>query len=80
MATKIAGSPLGDRGRCRGCVDQAVSGSAVLTIVHAKPLGALGGLLILLLVGMAFLPPYWPPDPIHIKAADRLRLPWCCCC
>jgi peptide/nickel transport system permease protein len=46
------------------------------TIVHAKPMGALGGLLIFLLVAMAIFAPLLAPyDPIQIKAVDRLRPP-----
>ena len=47
-----------------------------LTIIGAKPLGAVGGLFILLLVGMAiFASVLAPYDPIQIKSADRLHPP-----
>jgi peptide/nickel transport system permease protein len=77
MATKIAGSPLERRKAPpwrRGPGSQWLRRACA--IVQAKPLGALGGLLILLLVGMAiFAPALAPYDPIQIKAADRLRPP-----
>jgi peptide/nickel transport system permease protein len=42
----------------------------------AKPLGALGGLLVLLLVLTAlFAPALAPYDPVQIQAADRLQPP-----
>ena len=45
-------------------------------IVRAKPLGAVGGLCIVLLVGMAlFAAALAPYDPIQIKSADRLHPP-----
>jgi peptide/nickel transport system permease protein len=47
-----------------------------MTIIKAKPLGALGGFLILLLVLTAiFAPALAPYDPIQIKSADRLQPP-----
>ena len=72
MATKTAGSPLGAReARHRGWRGP---GSQWLrrayTIVHAKPLGALGGLLILLLVGMALFAPLLAPT---IPFTSKLR-------
>jgi peptide/nickel transport system permease protein len=45
-------------------------------LVRAKPLGALGGALIALLVLTAiFAPTLAPHDPIQIKSADRLQPP-----
>jgi peptide/nickel transport system permease protein len=45
-------------------------------IMRAKPLGALGGFCIVLLVGMAiFASALAPYDPIQIKPADRLHPP-----
>ena len=45
-------------------------------IVRAKPLGAVGGLCIVLLVGMAiFASALAPYDPIQINSADRLHPP-----
>ena len=45
-------------------------------IVRTKPLGALGGLCIVLLVGMAiFASALAPYNPIQIKSADRLHPP-----
>lgn len=45
-------------------------------IVRAKPLGTVGGLCIVLLVGMAiFASALAPYDPIQIKSADRLHPP-----
>jgi peptide/nickel transport system permease protein len=47
-----------------------------MTIITAKPLGALGGFLILLLVLTAiFAPVLAPYDPIQIRSADRLQPP-----
>jgi peptide/nickel transport system permease protein len=77
MAAKIEGGPLERRAalpRRRGAGRQWLR--RVGRIVHAKPLGALGGLLIVLLVGLAIFAPLLAPyDPIQIKAADRLRPP-----
>lgn len=48
----------------------------VWRFLHTKPLGALGGLLIVLLVLTAILAPLLAPyDPIQIKSADRLQPP-----
>ena len=45
-------------------------------IVRAKPLGAVGGLCIVLLVGMAiFASALAPYDPVQINSADRLHPP-----
>src|SRR5215470_6954588 len=44
--------------------------------VRRKPLGALGGLLIVALVGTALLAPVLAPyDPISMKSAERLKPP-----
>src|SRR5207247_8317176 len=45
-------------------------------MMRGKPLGALGGLLIIALVTTALLAPVLAPyDPIKIKSADRLQSP-----
>src|SRR5258705_13484345 len=44
--------------------------------MRGKPLGALGGLLIIVLVATALLAPVLAPyDPIKMKSADRLQAP-----
>src|SRR6266850_1571632 len=44
--------------------------------MQGKPLGALGGLLIIILVATALLAPVLAPyDPIKMKSADRLQAP-----
>ena len=44
--------------------------------MRRKPLGALGGLLIIVLVATALLAPVLAPyDPIKMKSADRLQAP-----
>ena len=49
---------------------------ACVRLVRAKPLGALGGVLVVWLVGTAiFAPVLAPYDPIKIKSADRLQPP-----
>jgi peptide/nickel transport system permease protein len=74
MATNIAGSPLEHREAPAWRRDAGRQWlRRACTIVYAKPLGALRGLLILLLVGMAIFAPLLAPyDPIQINAADRL--------
>jgi peptide/nickel transport system permease protein len=58
----------------RGGIDRLLQASGRL--VRAKPLGALGGLLIVGLVATAVLAPVLAPyDPIRIKSADRLQPP-----
>jgi peptide/nickel transport system permease protein len=48
----------------------------VLTFLRTKPLGALGGLLILVLVLTAiFAPALAPHDPLRINSTDRLQPP-----
>ena len=48
----------------------------VFRVMRRKPLGALGGLLILVLVATALLAPVLAPyDPIEIKSIDRLQAP-----
>jgi len=48
----------------------------VFHAMRGKPLGALGGLLIIVLVATALLAPVLAPyDPIKIKSSDRLQAP-----
>ena len=48
----------------------------VFRVMRSKPLGALGGLLILVLVATALLAPVLAPhDPIKMKSTDRLQAP-----
>ena len=52
-----------------------ISGT-MLRLTRGKPLGALGGILILVLVATALLAPVLALyDPIKIKSADRLQAP-----
>jgi len=49
---------------------------SLLRVMRGKPLGALGGLLILGLVATALLAPVLAPyDPIKVKSSDRLQAP-----
>ncbi len=49
---------------------------SVVRLLRSKPLGALGGLLILGLVATALLAPVLAPyDPIKVKSSDRLQAP-----
>lgn len=58
----------------RGGIDGLLQAS--IRLVRAKPLGALGGVLIVGLVATAvFAPVLAPYDPIRIKSADRLQPP-----
>jgi ABC-type dipeptide/oligopeptide/nickel transport system permease subunit len=46
----------------------------IFRVMRGKPLGALGGLLIIALVATALLAPMLAPnDPIKIKSSDRLH-------
>ena len=48
----------------------------VFQVMRRKPLGALGGLLILVLVATALLAPALAPhDPIKMKSSERLQAP-----
>src|SRR4029453_3746175 len=48
----------------------------VFQVIRRKPLGALGGLLILVLVATALLAPLLAPhDPIKMKSSERLQAP-----
>src|SRR5678815_5232864 len=48
----------------------------VFQVIRRKPLGALGGLLILVLVVTALLAPVLAPhDPVKMKSTDRLQAP-----
>jgi peptide/nickel transport system permease protein len=50
--------------------------SRVMRVIRSKPLGALGGLLILALVVTAALAPMLAPhDPIKMKSSERLQAP-----
>src|SRR4030095_335960 len=50
----------------------------VLHVMRRKPLGALGGLLILVLVATALLAPALAPhDPIKMKSSERLHAASC---
>ena len=49
---------------------------SLLRVMRAKPLGALGGLLIVGLVATALLAPVLAPyDPVEVRSGDRLRAP-----
>src|SRR3984893_6463620 len=49
---------------------------SLLRVMRGKPLGALGGLLIVGLTATALLAPVLAPyDPVAVRASDRLRAP-----
>src|SRR2546423_840991 len=50
--------------------------SRVMRVIRAKPLGAVGGLLIVVLALTAVLAPALAPhDPIKMKSSERLQAP-----
>src|SRR3984893_3728127 len=49
---------------------------SLLRVMRGKPLGALGGLLIVGLTATALLAPVLAPyDPVEVRSSDRLRAP-----